>query len=71
MAVKVNNVTVIDNNRNITNANAMTASGTVSANLFSGSAANLTGIPAKISNITTVVPTTVGSTENGHIWFIF
>jgi hypothetical protein len=71
MAVKVNNTTVIDNNRNITNANAITASGTVSGSVFSGSAASLTGIPSKISTITTVVPTTVGSTENGHIWFIY
>ena len=54
MPIKINNTTVIDDSRNITNVVNMAASGTISGNVtasgvvsaasFSGSGASLTGV---------------------------
>jgi len=54
MPIKINNTTVIDDSRNITNVVNMAASGTISANVtasgvvsaasFSGSGSSLTGV---------------------------
>ena len=54
MPIKINNTTVIDDSRNITNvaniaasgtiSGNVTASGTISAASFSGSGSNLTGV---------------------------
>jgi hypothetical protein len=54
MSIKINNPTVIDDSRNITNVANVSVSGTISGNVtatgvisaasFSGSGANLTGV---------------------------
>lgn len=49
MAIKIANVDVIDNSRNLVNVNAATIVGTVTAGIFSGSGAGLTGTATGLS----------------------
>jgi hypothetical protein len=44
MPIKINNTTVIDDSRNITNVANVNVTGVISAASFSGSGANLTGV---------------------------